>query len=111
MHNIQKKTKRSRIGQVVVFFLLTLTLITLSFLAYLKSQGYEVTNLSIHDIKAFYYAMTSKVDKGTVQSEIEYLQSDHPVFTVYKDYIVKCTADSIKFYSKEGQEVFTKILP
>jgi len=110
MPDIQKKTRRSRIGQAIIFFLLTLTLITLSFLAYLKSQGYEVTNLSMQDIKAFYYAATSKVDKGTVQSEIEYIQSDHPVFTVYKDYIVKCTADSIRFYSKEGQEVFSKNL-
>lgn len=110
MPDIQKKTKRSRIGQVIIFFILTLTLIALSFLAYLKSQGYEITSLSMQDIKAFYYAATSKVDKGTVQKEIEYLQSDHPIFTVYKDYIVKCTADSIKFYSKDGQEIFSKNL-
>lgn len=102
--------KRSVFGQIIVFLLLVITLISLSFLAYLKSQGYEITNLSIQDLKAFYFATTSKVDKGVLQNEIEYLQSDHPVFTVYKDYIVKITADSIKYYSKDGEEVFNKSL-
>jgi len=109
MPNIQKR-KSSVVLRIMTFFLLTVTLLALSFLAYLKSQGYEITSLTVQDIKAFYYATTSKAEKGSVQGEIGYLQSDHPLFTVYEDYIVKITADNIKYYSKAGEEVFNKNL-
>jgi len=110
MPYIQKRTKTSAISRIVTFILLAAVLIALSFLAYLKSQGYEISNLTFQDIKAFYYAKTSNADGGTLKNQIDYLQSDHPIFTVYKDYIVRCTADSIKYYSKDGTEVFTKNL-
>lgn len=109
MPNLQKK-KSSVALRILTFILLTITLLALSFLAYLKSQGYEITSLTAQDIKAFYYAATSKADKGSIQSEIGYLQSDHPLFTVYQDYIVKISVDNIKYYSKEGEEVFNKNL-
>jgi hypothetical protein len=106
---IQKK-KNSIILRIITFFLLTITLLALSFLAYLKSQGYEITSLTMQDIKAFYFASTSKAEKGSIQSEIGYLQSDHPIFTAYQDYIVKISVDNIKYYSKAGEEVFNKNL-
>jgi hypothetical protein len=108
MPYIQKKTKTSAIGRIITFILLAALLVGLSFLAYLKSQGYEISNLTYQDIKAFYYAKTSNNESGSIKSQIEYSQSDHPIFTVYKDYIVRCTADSIKYYSQDGTEVFTK---
>lgn len=108
MPYIQKKTKISVISRILTFILLVALLLSLSFLAYLKSQGYEISNLTFQDIKAFYYAKTSSEDAGTLKGQIDYLQSDHPIFTVYKEYIVRCTNDSIKYYSKDGTEVFTK---
>lgn len=110
MPYIQKKTKTSAISRIITFILLAVLLLTLSFLAYLKSQGYEISNLTYQDIKAFYYAKTSNNAAGSLKNQIDYQQSDHPIFTVYKDYLVRCTTDSIKYYSKDGTEVYTKNL-
>lgn len=100
----------SRIARVLAFLLLVLGMLFISYLVYLKSNNIDIAEVSIKELfKGEVLLQGPAQKKGGV--EIPYNPKDHPSFSVYKNYIVKCSNDSVKFLDKNGEEIWEKNIP
>lgn len=100
----------NRLISLAAFLMLVMLMLLISYLVYLKSNNIDIKTVSINEmLKGNIFLKNEEKEEEAVQ--IQYNPKDHPVFSVYKGYIVKCISDSIKFLDKDGQEVWSKTLP
>lgn len=94
--------KKSNILMTVVLFLIV---VSIAFFAYLKSNNIDISKISLQQLISGKKAEL-KLLKDNI-NEVAYDSREHPVFSAYKDYIVKCNNDGIWFLDKKGREVWT----
>ncbi|MCX8129099.1 MAG: DUF5711 family protein [Clostridia bacterium] len=98
----------SKIG-AVSFFLLLLVVVTIAFAVYLKSKNENIGDLSIKELISTVFS--DKGGKSAVEKligQIEYDYKEHPVYSIYKDSIIKCTKDNVMCLNKKGEVLWSK---
>lgn len=89
---------------IFLFFVLVIIIICTAAVAYLNSRGIDLKSVSLKELVENKFFIEGK-DKYEINSyEIKYDANMHPVFGTHKNYIVKCTKDSIKYLDKKGEE-------
>jgi hypothetical protein len=97
----QKISKVNPRSNIVIFILLIAIIIGIAFFAYLKSQDINITNINIKDLAKNLFTDGQKTaDKSML--EINFDINEHPVFSTYKEFIIKCTNNSVKWIDKKG---------
>ena len=97
-------------SSIIMAFMLFLTIASVAFFGYLKSQGMELNDI---DVRQF-LAGTNKVRQLNETSdviEIPYDSKEHPVFGVHMEYLVKCSRDGIWLLDKKGREIWSVGIP
>lgn len=92
-----------RKSSIIVFFLLLISVIGIAFFVYLRNQNMDLKDIRVDELFGGIFQSASKNGVKSV-TEIKYDAKDHPEFCVYRDYIIKCTSDSIKWLDKKGEE-------
>lgn len=88
---------------VVLFVLLVISVIIISFLLYLKSQGTDISKISFKDIPGFFSPGNKNSEKRKTW-EIKYDYSEHHVYAAYDGLIIECSKDSIRGLNKDDRE-------
>ena len=99
-----KHGKASAIISAVIFVALSFAVICLACFAYLKKQGVDIGSVSFKDLLDGRLYTRSQENGGKNAFSIGYELKEHPVFILHRNYIVKCTKDTIKGLDKKGQE-------
>lgn len=88
---------------ILAFILLVLLVAGIAGFLYLKDHNIDITRISVKDLlQGKGLPVAADVGEGAV--EIKYDAKDYPVFSIYKDYIVRCTKNSIAYLNKNGEE-------
>lgn len=89
-------------SSAILFFALCLMIAGLAFLAYAKSMNMDIGKISLVDLLKGVQSQKSDA-QGKEISEFQLDTKDHPVFSLFKDTIIRCTRDSIKGINKKGE--------
>lgn len=94
---------------VVMAILLFLAVISVALFTYLKSQDIDIRAVSLGRLAAV--AGGSRVKAAEALYGFSYDPREHPVFSVYRDYIVKSSKDGIRLLDKKGADVWAEAVP
>ncbi len=106
--------KEQEVGQssnrtgAVTFFILIVIIISVAFMVYAKNKN---SDISMFDIKKLITEGLTSEDKSLKEkkiSEISFESKDIPVFTAYKNFLIKCIKGSIICLDKEGETQWSK---
>ncbi len=101
--NNKPENKKNGYFNIVLFILLVISVICISFLVYLKSQNIDIRNTSFKDIMESFSA--GNKDSGKSKTwEIKYDYSEHHVFAAYDGLVIECSKNSIRGLNKNEQE-------
>lgn len=107
--NMNEEKHKSRVSNVLIFLLLLAAVAAVVFLTFLKKQNFDFKDLNVNNLKTLItekFSVRDKNNEETMVQEFNYEVKDHPVFALYKDYIIKCTRDSIMGLNKKGEEIW-----
>lgn len=96
-------------GNLIMAILLFLIVLSIAFFAYLKSHKMDLSEVSLQQLLSGKSTELELLKENLY--EFSYDPKEHPVFNVYKEYIVKCNSDGIWYLDKKGQEVWSLGIP
>lgn len=95
---------------VIMAILLFLAVISVALFTYLNSQGIDITTASLGQLVS-----GSAEGGGEAEAEVLYDMPfdsrEHPVFSAFKDFILKVSKDGIRLLDKKGSEILTETTP
>lgn len=101
-----KSESDGRVAGIITALLLFLCVISVAFYTYQKSLNPSV---SPKDLLQFFQGAGNNVaEEAQVQYNFEFDSREKPTFSVYKEYIVKCSNGGIWFLDKKGEVVWTE---
>ncbi len=106
MHDKDRSLIPGGIGTVITAILLSICVILFAYYTYEKSLNHSLTPKSFFEqLRA---PESEEVKEAQVLYSFDYDFKEKPVFTVYKDYIVKCSSSGIWFLDKTGEVVWSE---
>lgn len=105
--NANNQPTGGRAGAIMAL-LLFLAGISVAFYTYLNSQNIDIKTASLGRFAAIF---GGSVKTAETLYDLPFDPGEHPVFSVYRDYLVKCSADGIRLLDKKGAEVWTGSVP
>lgn len=90
-------------ASVLMFLALFVVVIVLALFVYLKSQNIDLSEISLKELITNPAAVNT-LDMGENSFELKYDAREHPVYTLYGEYIIQCSKDSVKGLNKNGEE-------
>lgn len=97
-----------KMSRIVSFVLLSVVIVGMAFIAYMKSQGVDINDLSLKEVLSRIVKENGRAEKEAILNEISFNPKENPVFHEYKGLIIKCTKDYIKALNKKGEEVWSR---
>jgi hypothetical protein len=107
----EKTEKQSAASKtnVILFILLLIAVLGVAFLVYLKSTDVDISKISIKELLNGRLPVDSGEKEMQQAVEFVYDAKEQPAFCTYRDYLIKCTADRIRWIDKNGKDI--KSLP
>lgn len=106
---VAKNRPTSRKTGIIMAILLFLAIISVALFTYLNSQNTDIMAVSLGQLVAGIRGAEVKAAKELYN--ISFDPGEHPAFSVYRDYLVKCSKDGIRLLDKKGVEVWTEAIP
>lgn len=88
---------------IIMFILLLLVIVGVAFFVYLKSQNIDIRNINLKQPASGNIFSGSQDDKQAPSLEIKFDPKVKTAFTVYRDYLIECTTESIKALDIRGE--------
>lgn len=110
--NIENNQSESKVklANILVFILLLLAVVGVSFFVYLNSIGIDIKDVSVQEL--IKTGLRPKEQKSVERNigDLKYDFKEHPVFVAYKEYLIRCMKDEVIYCNKEGNEVWSRNL-
>lgn len=97
-----------RAASIVTALLLFICVISVAFYTYIKSNHSSASPREL--LLAFQDAGGDTVKEAQAQYSFDFVSKENPVFTVYKDYIIKISSGSLLFLDKKGEILWSESL-